>query len=365
MQSMQVEEVLVYPAFNARYYSMYIEGLFRLFGRKRVRFTTEGFPHFGSDCLAIRIRRGDMAKEHRVYIHSNDFPVLDEKGLEWCDVFGKVNLDRDLIPLGCETKVIPLGPTFAVRVWGPVLAELKGTANYLRARRATGDFRRHLANYRGQYASRFPESAYRASESRSDYIFFNAAIWEREPEANALRARFVEACRLVDNVRFDGGLSPRHSARGDRNFDASEFEEFFSRRFTPAEYLQNTRASAVVLNNPAYMDCHSWRLAESLALGKAIISTPIVREVPAPLVHGEHIHYVNGSVEGFRAAVQEICGDDEYRTRLEVHARAYYENHLSPEAVITRILERLQGGSGIPASGGDSRSPQQAGAVKA
>jgi hypothetical protein len=334
-------KALVYPPFNARYYSLYLEGLFRVFGRNRVRFTKRGFPRFGTDCMAIRLIVRGGHPERRVYIHSNDFPVLDEDGLAWCDVFGKVNLDWRRVPGDCKEKVLPLGPTFAIRTWNPLLSVTHGVANFVRSPRDAGSFRKHLANYRGQSASRFPESAYRPSTSDSGYVFYNAAIWEREPEANALRARFVEACRSMKGIRFEGGLSPRRSARGDRNFRATGYEPHLSRRFTPLEYLEKTRASAVVLNNPAYEGCHSWRLAESLALGKAIISTPIVRELPAPLVHGTHLHCVDGSVESFRSAIGTICGDADYRARLETRARAYYEEYLAPTAVVRRILHAV------------------------
>lgn len=341
-----MDSVYVYPAFNARYYSLYIEGLYRVFGRRRLKFTSQGFPSFGSDCLAIRVRPDDGGAERKIYIHSNDQPDLDSKGLAWCDVFGKVNLDRDQIPVEVGAKVLALGPTFAVRVWGPVLAELQGVANYFRTRPNCGSFRTHIANYRGQYASRFPEGAYRPSAARRGYIFYNAALWEREPENNGLRARFIEACRSLENIRFEGGLSPRVSVRGDPNFRPARFEPYFSRRYTPREYLDRTRASIVVLNNPAYVDCHSWRLAEYLAMGKAIISTPIVRAVPAPLVQGTHIHYVDGSVESFRSAILRISSDEEYRLHLEENAREYYEEYLAPESVVRRVLFRVERADG-------------------
>jgi hypothetical protein len=331
-----IEKVSIYPAFNARYYSLYIAGLRSLFGDASLRFTRRGFPDFGTDCLAFRIHG---PQERAVYLHSNDMPELDPIGLAWCDVFGKVNLDIDRVPQRDRSKVIGIGPTFAVRSWVAGAAELTGALNFLRAPSACGSFRKHLSNYRGQYISRFPETAYQASLSRGDYIFFNAALWEREPEANALRARFLMAARSVPGVTVEGGLSPRDSARGTKDFTPPGYDRLLCRRYPAHEYLAKTRTSAVVLNNPAYQDCHSWRLAESLALGKAIVTTPIVRAVPAPLVHGTHVHYADGSVEAFREAIEQICRDDDYRRHLERNARAYYEAHLSPTAVVSRVLD--------------------------
>lgn len=331
-------KVSIYPAFNARYYSPYIMGLRRMLGPSRLTFTRRGFPRFDSDCLAIRIQGED---EVRIYIHSNDMPELSSAGLDWADVFGKVNLDSDLVPTEHRGKVFALGPMFPVKVWGRGWAEVMGLYSYLLSRGASEGFRRHVGNYRGQYRSRFSEAAYHPGDSDPSYLFFNAAVWERESDANIARARFVEAARLVPGLSFEGGLTPRHSARGSETFNGSEFSRYFSKRFPPDQYLENTRRSVVAFNNPAYRDCHSWRLAEYLALGKAIISTPIVRALPAPLVHGTHIHYVDGSVEAIREAIARISRDTEYRRALETEARRYYDTYLSPEKVIERTLCRM------------------------
>lgn len=329
--------VEIYPAFDPKYYSLYIQGLLSLLGPSRLTFTTRGFPRFGVDCLALRVEGDQRSK---IYIHSNDMPELDAQGLAWCDVFGKVNLDAQLVPEAARSKVMALGPTMAVRVWGPVKAHIVAMGNVWRSGAAVPRRRKHVGSYRGHYASRFPEESYRPGVSRSDYIFYNAALWEREPVANTFRARFIQACRTVNDVTFEGGLTPRQSARGVRNYSAAEFEPYLCRRYSPCEYLELTKLSAIAMNNPAYRDCHSWRLAEYLSMGKAIVSLPIVRSLPAPLEHGVHIHYVDGSVESFRSAIQLIVSDDVYRSRLEHNAREYYVKYLSSTSVMRRVFEK-------------------------
>ena len=44
-------------------------------------------------------------------------------------------------------------------------------------------------------------------------------------------------------------------------------------------------------------------------MGKAIISTPLTREMPSPLVHGKHVHFVN-SVEEIYDAVVKINSEN-------------------------------------------------------
>jgi hypothetical protein len=348
----EISRVYVYPAFNARYYAHYEDALRSLVGSARVRYTVDGFPHFTSDCLAFRV----VAEgERRFYIHSDDPPEIDAEGVEWCDVFGKVNFDPDLVPEDATHKVTPIGPTFPWRTMGALRTAQRALLTYLRSGGAAGSFRRHLAQYRGLYASRFQEPDYTPGSARSDYIFFNGSLWEREPEANRLRANFVDAARSAPGVQFEGGLSPRDSARGTQGWVAPGYEEYFVPRFARDVFLEKTRRSAVAFNNPAYRDCHSWRLAEYLALGKAIITTPLRRGIPAPLEHGEHVHLVDGSVDSIRSAIGRICGDDEYRVRLESNARSYFEDHLHPRCVVSRLL--AAGGVELPQSAAlDARS---------
>jgi glycosyltransferase involved in cell wall biosynthesis len=59
--------------------------------------------------------------------------------------------------------------------------------------------------------------------------------------------------------------------------------------------------------------------------------------MPAPLVDGEHILYVEDDQEAMREAVARIVGDDRIRTRLELGARRYYLEYLSPERVVQRL----------------------------
>jgi hypothetical protein len=329
----------VYPAFDARYYGHYFDAIRALLGPRAIHFTRTGFPAFGTDCLALRLM-GDV--EHRIYIHSNDWPDLAPDGLEWCDTFGKVNLDPATLadlPAKLAAKVVAIGPTFPFRTATPLALTIRGLKTYLLSSGRSQPFRRHMATYRGLYVFRFPEEEYLPHPSRRDYVFFNASVWEREPEANAVRARFMDAARSVPGIEFEGGLTPRSSARGTPGWSAPGLEPYLVRRYDPREYLEKTRQSAVVLNNPAYRDCHSWRLAEALALGKAIVSTPIRRAVPAPLLHGMHLHLVDGSVESFRGAIELLCSDDRYREHLERGARIYYEHHLHPRKVITRLID--------------------------
>jgi glycosyltransferase involved in cell wall biosynthesis len=93
-----------------------------------------------------------------------------------------------------------------------------------------------------------------------------------------------------------------------------------------------------VFNSPAVHACLGWKLGEFLALGKAILSLPLSRAMPSPFVHGEHVHYVADEEPAMRDAIERLLRDHPYRARLEIGARRYYLEYLSPERAIQRLL---------------------------
>lgn len=90
-----------------------------------------------------------------------------------------------------------------------------------------------------------------------------------------------------------------------------------------------------------------------MALGKAIVSLPLVNDLPEPLVHGENIHFVENNVKAIKEAILKIKNDDDYRAKLEKGAREYWEKygtstkslellrtfHLSTQAQLTETLK--------------------------
>ena len=114
-------------------------------------------------------------------------------------------------------------------------------------------------------------------------------------------------------------------------------------RYSMSAYLTKVGRSDVRFNNPAVHGCLGWKLGEFLALGKAIVSLPLDRALPAPLEHGVHIHIVDGSPESLDDALARLRSDDAYRTMLENNARGWYEEHLAPHRLAARLLANLRG----------------------
>jgi glycosyltransferase involved in cell wall biosynthesis len=334
--------IRILPLFDAFYYSFYIEGLCEIFGTKSLHYDTRGdwplVPH--SLCFEMDGKR--------IYISAEDSSTFNPDGLQWADVYAKVNIDPNVAPEHHQQKVLPIGPSFGVKNYGlgktlthMARTTIMITSSYDNLRKRFGKYwpREHVANHWRQFKHRLPLSVYHPAPSQRDYVFFVGSVWKREAQTNEYRALFMDVCRSIPGLRFEGGFPPR----------SDQFQPYqhllMSHRVPFTEYIEKTKKSAVAFNTPAVHGCLGWKLAEFLALGKAIISTEVGRVLPAPLVHGEHVHFVDGSEASIREAVKRITSDDAYRAKLEAGAREYYEAYLAPRRVIERILHAA--GSGI------------------
>jgi glycosyltransferase involved in cell wall biosynthesis len=329
--------VHIHPSFDALYYSFYLYGLLKVLKGAGIHYTTEGFPENSRRCLLVRMTKpGRM----RLCIDALDGPEVEEALMGWCEVYAKINVDPSSKWAGANGKLMCIGPSFGVRAFGAAETLLHAAAT-LRYFRTIRQKREHLAGYYRQWAYRLPEPQYQPAVSRTDYVFFTGSLWKREQETNRHRASFIRACKSLTQVAFEGGFAPRERK------DVPGFEDITVQcRYSFPEYLSKIKLSAVAFNTPAVLSCHGWKLGEFLALGKAIVSTPLVRALPAPLVHGEHLHLVDGSEASIREAVERIIGDAAYKRKLERNARQYYEQFLSPEAVVGH-LRKVVGEPGL------------------
>lgn len=94
-----------------------------------------------------------------------------------------------------------------------------------------------------------------------------------------------------------------------------------------------------MFNTPAVLDCHGWKLAEFLSLGKTIISTEISRKLPSQLLNNKHIVLTTGTEEDIKNKIEFLLENKTLTTKLEKNSREYYENFLAPTKVIELILK--------------------------
>jgi hypothetical protein len=247
----------------------------------------------------------------RMFVSTGDSHQVDDGMFEWADVYGKVNLDFDEHRPG----FVPLGPTFGITLWPLPVGYLR-LVQLARTGRVPIDRIRQL---RFQSITRLPIDRYEHRPADAGYVFHASRPWrDRHEQTNHPRQRFFAACAAA-GVEVDGG--------------------FLDDRLDLGTYIERVQRSAFVFNSPAVHRCLGWKLGEYLALGKAILSTPLSRSLPAPLEHGVHAHFVDDDVDSIRAGVELLLNDNSYRSRLECGAMQWYQAHLAPARVAERLVQ--------------------------
>jgi len=328
--------IRIHPGYNAFYYSYYMWGLINRFGWNNIEFTRQGFPDLHHHCLCITCDIDQESK--KIYISAGDGTGLNKNGLEWCDFCGKVNVDPNDSDGQYQFKIMPIGPSFGIRYLAFPQFLMQSLFTFSIARKEINNPREHFANYYRQWRYRLPLEAYKPGQSSTDYVFSAHSLWSKEHKINEWRSMFMEVCTSIPGIEFEGGFSKK------RYKIIPGYEEFtIDKRYSHREYIQKIKNSMVVFNTPAVQDCLGWKLGEYLALGKAIITTPITRELPAPLVDGEHVHYLkNPSKKTIHEAIERISADKSYRTKLESGSHRYYKEHLEPNRVISYLIDAVK-----------------------
>jgi hypothetical protein len=326
--------IVVHPGADLAYASHVLEGLTSALGEHAIEYSADGFPRtLGSGRILAFYRVDDPTA--RCFLAFHDHPRVNELALGWARVVGMVNVCRP--DVGREGKVVPLGPTFGVRLrsWRATLRHVSRGARWAVSARERGALGRWRDAFEHQ-RRRTTIDRYVPGESDPDYVFFTAWPWAKHPEVNPPRAAFIEACRRAPALAFQGGFAPRR-----RNDVPESVALSAPRRYGIGEYLDNVRRSAVAFNNPAVHGCLGWKLGEYLALGKAIVTLPLERALPEPLEHGVHVHVVDGTPRSLDEALDCLRSDEAYRLRLETAARAWFERNLAPPVLARRVLDAL------------------------
>jgi len=329
-------KIIIDPHVNVYYASFYIHSLYEKFGKRNVVFKSSPFKELKDRAQNFNFIISVDGNETKYSIHFDDPYDIKENLYEWCDVYGNVNANFDKTPLDYQAKLISLTPSFGIRVWSFPQTLFFCISNLLKVNTRV-DVRKFIGKYRRQFELRLPLRFYEPfNESinsfvEKNYIFHLSTLWQsdewnkNDEGVNRIRANFIRACKSIDNICFEGGLSFK------KDSSVLLFQDvLFKSAMSMGEYIEKTKQSILVFNTPAFWDCHGWKLGEYLALGKAIISTPLSNDLPVPLIHGENIHYVDNDETEIKKAVLLIVNDVEYRQKLENGARAYWEKYGTP-----------------------------------
>lgn len=322
------------PCFDYMYHGYYIKGLIDLYGIEKIEFCSDGFPPLSIEGLAFI----DLRTDKRFFFDTQDSDEIELYALDWSDLYAKVNLNIEKIPHNNMVSIRSISPGFAIHFSKRISHLLKSVfccSNFGISKHYYNNCQRIIKSYHHQYFNRLPIESYNydISTTSDNFIFFASSVWAPEDTCNKYRSLFMNAASDMEGVIFEGGFTPPH-----RDDEVYSRNYRICKRYKIIDYITLVKKSLVAFNTPAVLDCHGWKFGEYYALGKAIISTPIKRELPKQPKHGENIHFIDGSRASMRKALNTIQNDCEYRKHLERNAMKYFNENLSPKAAVMDIV---------------------------
>lgn len=319
--------IVIHPDSSPQYYSYYLAGFEEYFGSLQVRFSRNDLPSLlgPRDGLAVLLPNG-----RRIFIAADDHTHVNAEALAWCNVYGMVNPPPSSGSISRDARIVPIGPGFGVK-W----RSLSSACWYLVRARAAGGatFAGLPARLRAivkHQRQRVPISEYTQRAADPGYLFFISSSWARHPGTVSPRVTFINVVRGVAGLNFEGGI-----------VGASDPFLAARRPYTTTEYVSRTQRSVLAFNTPGVHDCLGWKLGEYLALGKAIVTLPISRELPQDLEHGVNVHFADESEESIQDAIEQVRFTPGYRESLESGARTYFDKWLAPRSVVARLAGTL------------------------
>lgn len=337
-------KIVLDSACSFKYASLYIKGFMDLFGKKNVSYQAQPFIPLKSEkrnvfdqYLACKI--SGQTKEYNIIIDYRDNGTIDRKAYHWCDLYCKINFDAE--EATGLNKIFKIAPNFDIRIYNTLLTFYHAGTNFLKAHNYIPDKKLFFGGYIRNYQREVITEYEKKEEIIPRYIFSASTLWKHDnclTGTNPNRAAFFRACKASYNIDFEGGFYLPNNSHPQYDL----FKDIIMQSpVSQSEYLKKTKQSILVFNTPAVFNCHGWKLGEYLAMGKAIISTPLYYELPEPLVHGENIHFIK-SIDEINETIDILLNDEKYRKKLETGASAYYEKYVKPYSAIKNIVDKLQ-----------------------
>ena len=345
--------IIIDPRIMYNYATYYLYGIKRLFSQARIKYDITPFGGLTYHTIDEYRMGFPMIFDYgelkwKVFIDINDRSVIKEDCYVWADLYAKINIDKD--DLMIYKKLFAIGPGFGINEQNVIGILHLFFMNMVRSRGETSvPIKTYLRDYLYPIYRREKYSLYESEVVTNDnYVFHASTLWydrRTDSTTNKYRGDFLICCKDL-GIEIDGGLFYINDPVVLKEYPEyvkylQMYKDFLiTRRISMKEYIIKTKRSFVVFNTPSVGGCHGWKLAEYLCMGKAIISTPLTREMPGRgLVHGDNIHIVNTNKDLYDA-VELIRDNPDYRKKLEKGARSYFDEYLSPSSVIQRIIDK-------------------------
>ena len=338
---------------DIRYASFYIQGLYEVFGKSQVKFSNKHTSEISLneykdivDKVLLIVETDNSGKViKKVVIDFRDPDNILKDAYEWCDRYAKCNYQFNKVGQIERSKIYLIPPSFGIKIWSNPTILFYAIYNLIlsyKTHNFTSHYmlKRQFLTYVWMILRRKSLSVYLSDKYKkedSKYVYLIGSLWNYKEcieHTNKLRHTFMECCLNDKNIKFEGGFIV-HS------FSAEIPESWkplcINKRVSIMEYIRKTQQSSLVFNTPAVRQCHGWKLGEFLAMGKTIISTPLINDLTYPLEHKKNIYIVNNQEETIEA-INYLSKNPKISRDIGREARKYFDSYANPSAVISDIF---------------------------
>ena len=343
-------KAIIDPRSTINYSSYYIQGLYDLFGKKNISFSSSYFSGLKEIDMLMAFVLIGKKKSQKIIIDYRDQSDVMEEAILWSDIYAKINVDTTTRKHSLSKKIINIPPSFAIKIWTPIELIYHLCNNFIKANifkhykgsnihlRPSKWIRNYLSLLKRQTIRDY---SIQNQSSEENYVFFVSTLWPGQNNTNEDRHQYIFTCNQKHEINFEGGFFINKKIWGTTPIPNSISQKLLYYKYlSNKNYINNIKKSIFVYNTPAVHNCHGWKLGEYLCMGKAIISAPLTKELPVSLDHGKHIYYINEK-QDIEKAVALLLEDKDFRHNLERNARTYYENFASPKKVIESIIQHF------------------------
>lgn len=292
----------------------------------------------------------EINNELRLHFDTHDSMEIARGELESCDIYLKrsyLPAYVDQLPATQARKVLPLGLNYRV---------LPNTIDLLALRRSVlvrGSFRRR-ASVIGQAVDIYDLFGFRPRLRQMESVpelkatprvLFLVAAYdpfddpERAPDKveeriqmNETRAQCIRLLRKEFGELFFGGFVDNHLVRKHYG-DLAIPHDATSQK----NYVAAVKAHAICIASTGLHGSIGWKLAEYVALSKAIISERLIYQVPGNFQGGQNYLEFTSPESCVEAAIQ-LMQNANLRSELMLNNAVYYHAHLRPDALMLYAL---------------------------
>jgi hypothetical protein len=327
------------------------QGSIRLAQRRRrdeVRYDTDALHLRGAGHAHLDAILDDSI---RIHFDTHDSMEIATKELDGCDVYFKRSYSppfvdslaeaqrKKIFPLGLNYRVLPdeIDP-FAIERGIRLGKGLKAKLSACRQALDTANLLRHEPRVSSLAAT--PDL-----DAEPRVLFLVAAYDPYEDEdrsdekiadriqVNETRARCIEMLSNALGARFTGGFTPSAFAR-----------KHYAGLTAPIDTTAQSRYFAILRAHPicvASTGLHGstgWKLAEYVALAKAVLSEKLVYRATGDLKPGQN-YLQFATAEECAAAAVRLVEDGDLRRRLMQNNATYYIHYLRPDVLVGNALK--------------------------